>query len=399
MNNSIKFMSLAAVASAMLFSSCKKDENPAPVVSSKDNTVFFVSTTTNRFYDIISDLFSGKKSVINAREGNFPDFQSSKFFYDKLLSVKAGTAPEFGIFKLANNDVTQESRLLLASGASEFNWCIFDAGNSNVIVVQRGYYKPGDGIPYRTVNVSSQAIQKSGTLNFPQLPNSLVWCNSVIAKEGKYYVNYIHADKDSYIHYDTAYTAVFDQNLSFEKIIKDTRTASTGFNDANDHVFNASGDLYLSTSNSDYWGVNEKLPSGILRIKKGESNFDPAYFFNITEKVNGNHAVGLMPIGNNKAITYVFRKDLIKTYDDFYKSFTVEHWIIDLSAGTAKKIELPLHKYPQGDPIPTKDGKFALKINSQEGSFIYTLDPTSGAVTKGIQYEGVDRIDNLLPII
>ena len=181
----------------------------------------------------------------------------------------------------------------------------------------------------------------------------------------------------------TSYTRV--------SIMKDTRTNAIGYNFMDDHYFDTNGDLYISTCNSYYWGLNETTPSGILRVEAGQNIFDPTFFFNISSKVNNEFSNGLFHMGNGKAITRVFVKSITADdYDKYANGYSMETWIIDINDNSAEKLNIPLSKSPSVNFLRLPDGKIAIPSNTASGNFVYIYNPTDNSITKGLEYVGED---------
>ncbi|MEL6536036.1 MAG: DUF4374 domain-containing protein, partial [Bacteroidota bacterium] len=87
------------------------------------------------------------------------------------------------------------------------------------------------------------------------------------------------------------------------------------------------GNIYVQGA-----GLFSDKPSGILRIKAGETDFDPDYFFDLTEATGGN-CFGLYHVGNGQAFTTVSENDdNWFGFDGANPSFRYRK--IDLTAGT-----------------------------------------------------------------
>ncbi|MEM0930831.1 MAG: hypothetical protein AAGJ12_00100 [Bacteroidota bacterium] len=152
---------------------------------------------------------------------------------------------------------------------------------------------------------------------FSYAPSSLDGQKS-ITKDGKLLLNYIHADINSFANFDGIFTAVLNAStLEVEEIIEDSRSATPGYNLSQDHFFDSNADLYIGTTNSNYWGINENLSAGILRIRSGELEYDETYFFDVTSQINNEYFAGLAQLTDTKALIKVFRSDLIEQFADY----------------------------------------------------------------------------------
>ena len=233
---------------------------------------------------------------------------------------------------------------------------------------------------------------------FSYAPSSLDGQKS-ITKDGKLLLNYIHADINSFANFDGIFTAVLNAStLEVEEIIEDARSATPGYNLSQDHFFDSNADLYIGTTNSNYWGINENLSAGILRIRSGELEYDETYFFDVTSQINNEYFAGLAQLTDTKALIKVFRSDLIEQFADYSQKAVIEHWIVDVQTQTAEKLDIPLSLAPFADPVVLDDGNFGIVANTSEGSFIYIYDESTGSVQQGLEYEGIDFIRTITAI-
>jgi hypothetical protein len=381
-----KYATWAALAAVLAIAGCDKDNSTTPPEKLGDEKYLVIPVPdawTTMLTHLTSNITSGALSVTNAKEGEIKPFDV-KYIGGALYGIDpiAGKFMKYGI-----TDKGLVEKGGIAMPATE-QYSFIDLGNGRIFLFLEGYFEDGR-FPYYVVDASSFTLEKSGTIEVPVLPGLAVWPNSAIVKEGKIYFDYMQADKESYVSNDTAYVSVYDMNtLAYEKTLKDPRTSCLGYNQDDDHMFDADGNLYLSSSNTDFWGINEKLPAGILRIKKGSTEFDRDYFFDVSALVGGNHFLAMLPISDSKAVIKVFRKDLIKEFSDFYESFTVEHYVVDMIAKTAVKLDVPIAKGIDGHYADMGKGKFAIPVNTKDGNFIYILDAATLSVTKGAEYQG-----------
>ena len=384
----------------LLFLACSDDDNGSTMPEENNDAVYLLTLrppgVTGEFKatHLTSNLADGELSIQDAQESGISRSDAAVMIDGKLFSFNPDQSSVIE-YELVDGALTvkQEKPFTVSSDRAR----TFESmGDNKMIVLLNGYYPTGDGIPFEVFSTQTLESLQNGVLEVPINPNSLAWPNGAIAKEGKLYLNYIHCDDVNYANYDAAYTAVYDlSTLAYEKTIEDPRTASPGFNISPDAMFDSSDNLYISPSNSNYWGVNENLPSGILRINQGETDFDASYFFNVTEKVNGNHFVNLIKVAENKAVIKVMRSDLITGYADYSDAFITEHYVVDVSNQTVDKLDIPLSKIVYMNIVETEDGSFAIPVNTEEGSFIYLLNPQDNSVSKGLKYTGADAIDNL----
>ena len=392
MKNVFKVLTTALVISCAL-AACddKTADNVIPVTEEK----FAITATTDntRTVHIVSSVTEGSVNVTAALEYSLYQPLVSE---NKIYQYSAGAKKFNKSILNADGTLTEEAALpIVDAPSSSFNHiCKLD--DDRVIGLFLDYTQE---FSYRVINLKTMVIEKTGIfeMSFPE--NTLSWANSIHKKGDKLFLTYQNVDPDSFVGNDIAYVAVFKvSDISYVKTLEDTRTASMGYSSSLDGGLSENGDLYLSSSPSDYWGINENKPSGILRIKASEEIFDPTYFFDVTAATVGKHMVGLNYIGNGKAITNVIDKTLVVEYDDFSNKFVMEHWVLDLNTKTATKLNIPKGKGPGLPYVKINDGRIAIPLNTENGNFIYIYNPADGSVAKGLEYIGATKFNNLIKI-
>lgn len=387
------FIALTSLALVAGFSSCKKDNNPDP---SDGEAKFLVYAETpdggTSVYHAVSTLESGSYSIGNAFEYTEPyaEQMSNGKFYSGRLDA---TFTEY-----AYNKTTGTFAAIKTINANGFSYnptnmgAVSDIGQNELALIETGgeyYVDENPAIPIFVADANSLTITRADSVPLNLPAGSIVYGNGFKA-HGNYLVfTYVVYDAN-WACTDTSYAAILNRSdLSYVTTIKDTRTTSIGLYHSyhSDHA-SYNGDLYIASSNTNWWNANESVPAGILRIKAGETQFDPSYFVNMTQITGGNFSVYLHDLGNGKAITKVHRKDLINTYADYNGAFCVEHWVVDLASGSATKLDIPLSKRTKYSIINVGGSKYAIGANTSSGNFYYIYDSSNGSVTKGAGYVG-----------
>jgi len=271
--------------------------------------------------------------------------------------------------------------------------------DETLILTSRQTY-PTDGVyTFQLINVDSMTEESTGTLEIPvqgidgNADFSYMWANDYIYFEDNLYVPFIEVDANDSDLYDEAYVAVFDSNFEYVKTITTDKTAnlSTGF--ISSSAIDESGDLYISSSNISFYGNNEDLPSGIVRIKSGETDIDEDYFLDITE-ATGYHSIGMLYVGDGKAIVPVYNSDIWDT-----TNYYVEYHLVDLTAETVTKLDMPAGSggYYGGRRSMSLmgNGNAAIMLNHENGSSVYIYDASTGSVSEGTTYTGADGLIGL----
>lgn len=266
------------------------------------------------------DLTQGTVNVSTAQEGIFEGAFIAEI--DGRLFSTLQTDFGFVEYSVNENDTISEVTRVVVQ-ASDGN--IVALGNNNVHTFNAAY-NPYGLVDYTIVDISTMTEVTTGQIVVPINDDALIWPNSSIPKEDKLLLNYIHGDINTFGNFDAAFTAVLNATtLEVEEILEDDRTATPGYHLSQDHFFDRNGDLYIGITNFNYWGINENLPAGILRIQNGALEYDESYFFNVSGQVNDQYFEGLAQLTDNKALIKVFRSDLIEQFADYSQKAVIEH--------------------------------------------------------------------------
>lgn len=152
------------------------------------------------------------------------------------------------------------------------------------------------------------------------------------------------------------------------------------------------GDLYVfssgygrtATSSADLKRVTGTLPSGVVRIKAGETDFDPNYYYNLEEAGNGH------PLFRCWHITEDYF--LIQQYSTNEMSSTSPVKELAIFKGESGEYRLVTEGLPDSDKIssfgtPFSSGKYTyIPVVTTDGNSpaLYKIDPQTGKATKGL---------------
>ncbi|OXB01938.1 DUF4374 domain-containing protein [Flavobacterium pectinovorum] len=187
---------------------------------------------------------------------------------------------------------------------------------------------------------------------------------------------------------DSTWVAVYNYpELKLEKVIKDNRTSYLGAYFTNGLFQDENGDAYgfsgaIATSNA---VLTSTKPSAIVKIKKGTTEFDQSYFFNVEEKSGGYKISSTSYISKGKFLLLMYgnagkNNGAVKlaVADVYNQTFT---WVTNAPATLTSATS----RYN----ITTEDGNAAIiGINTPEGNWIYTINGTTGVATRGMKVEG-----------
>ena len=241
-----------------------------------------------------------------------------------------------------------------------------------------------------------------GTSIFNNVSNKqIAWPTALEVRGDKLFIPYHVIDSDGNFSTpdpDKAYIAVYNYpNVSATpiKIISDSRTSNIGVNGATTGLIEVdNGDLYSFSCGAIEAGFssNSTKPSGILKIKSGETEFDKDYFFNIENAKNGGKLFWFDYIGGTKAIARILTSSSGVPWDAFSRSATAFNQklvIIDLEAQTITDVaNVPLHAKRYSSPILVDEGKAYLSIETATEAYVYQVDIDTATGIKGAKIEG-----------
>ena len=151
--------------------------------------------------------------------------------------------------------------------------------------------------------------------------------------------------------------------------------------------FDENGDLYVLCMGS--WGFVPGQKCGFLRIRSGESKFDPAYFFNITD-----YAVANIPGGH---LDYLHRMKycgngivygtgnipaLMSNPPDYVRNKTFGTFRLDIINQVMAKLDIPYSNGYAACVMPY-DNKVYYGMSTNTSVGIYSFDPASNAAGTG----------------
>lgn len=309
------------------------------------------------------------------------------------------TAKKLSKYKLEDNSFTTVSEIPF----THFSALIWYQWIDDTNLLLGGNSDDGKTTKYVLLNTSTFTITQSGdfALPAPATGRMITACAGII-KDGKLHLTYSYTD-DNYTNgsysSDTSYLAVMDYpSLANLKLSQDTRSAFPGTARAGaESAFVYNNDIYIVTSPIAWNGDNTTKPTGIYRIKNGETTFDKDYFFNLSALVENNDPDGLLYLGDGKIFARNYRAENVTTWADWSKPI-VEYMFIDLAAQTIKKMDLPL-AYGAATTYVYENGKIYFQVKTDaDGIYIYEYNTTSGQLSKGLKVEGLTSVTGLFKL-
>lgn len=246
-------------------------------------------------------------------------------------------------------------------------------------------------------DTKSKIISKRGSVNaldITGLDELATFTGVCQVDDNKLYLPYyttpgISGETTKYL--DEMWVAVFNYpDLTFDKIITDDRASYSGnwFSMTSAKQID-NGDVYLWCS-----AYESKNPSSFLRIKKGTSEFDKSYFFDVEAKTGGRKIVRGRYITANKFLVAIEANERVEQPTrGGGDPADVRLAIADVVAQTITYIDgapaypAPWYDFPAYYEGDGKTVQFVMR-ESDERYWVYTIDFIAAKAKKGLEIIG-----------
>ncbi|BDD12120.1 hypothetical protein FUAX_45520 (plasmid) [Fulvitalea axinellae] len=211
---------------------------------------------------------------------------------------------------------------------------------------------------------------------------------SMVLRDGKLFVS-CHQTSDGFSSTHPAQVLIIDlENNNSVTSATDNRTSFAGAtDDMHSMFFDEKGDLYVFCVAS--YGFVPGQKCGFLRIKKGESDFDPDYFFNVSDyavsNIPGNRIDYFQHVlysGNGTLFGAGNIYALASNPPDYVNDRTVGSFKVDLYNKSITKLDLPFCNGYSASLTRYKD-QILWGLSTETGVGIYTYDLNTGTASDG----------------
>lgn len=183
---------------------------------------------------------------------------------------------------------------------------------------------------------------------------------------------------DFYNALDSGYVAVIDAEAdTVEKVIVDPRVSSFDGQYGGGAFTDENGHIYFYSSASFGYGNND----GFLRIKDGETEFDPDFYFSPrstpvadVEGSYGLYGMAWQYAEDGKAFTVMYFPGLVGDDFSFETSKVAQPVMYNLEEGTGTKIDLNPGTVFSSVGIAKFDNKIVFGMSTVQGDALYTYD-------------------------
>ena len=388
-----------AVAFASIFTSCEDDEDDN--TSSASGKIIFSTTVTNPsgdsgsgYLQAISDFSGGvnydNKNAIPLGFGSYPCVCKSGNIY-VFPDYMGGTELKLKRYVLNNSDQLElQGAMPLPANSSAAN--VVEASEEKAYVCCQSLdliiaFNPKTMKEISRIDVSS--LRNEGVSAYP---------GAMYIRDNILYVALEQFNSQWMPTENAIEMALY--KVSDDSFIKRIRTTSLGICGPTRPIDDQSifedenGDLYINCIGS--FGYIPGLDAGIARIKKGETDFDPSYTFNLTNtKVEGlpcdylNILAKCQYTSNGILYAYGYAIGLDPENTNTYTARTGAPVIVDLRNKTVKVIEGLPRSNGHGIAMGIHEGKIVYGSANDAYNGFSTYDPKSGTIeTKVITVTG-----------
>lgn len=387
------FKSLLLGLAFTAFLGCSSDDttDPTPTPETKDK--FVLMTSTERFgsgyFTALDSLPKGTIQATNSKSLQVKEAFGFRTF-GKWFFNRSNATGDAGLQKYSLN--TDGS--LKNEG--------FIAGSTQYLVVSEttGYYldetrgllklqKFNPTTMLRTGEIDLSAVQKQG------VEYQVVGKHTIAAKEGKLFVGISYGTKAAAGYGDDVFNAIEFAVVDiatdkYEKTIKYDGLKGVGWGSSGNKMWSIGDDgaLYLYSTGLGNSGFTN--PS-IIRVKKGETDFDKSWVFSTKDLQTGNSLATAL-IKGGKLYFEMASTPLKADYSNL-TSTIFHYYVYDMTSKQVTKIEgMPLHDYAYANDqaIIEIDGKVYLwvKNSAEKIDGYYVVDGTKATQVFNVAQDG-----------
>ncbi len=278
---------------------------------------------------------------------------------------------------------------LVVAGANTFSSVEFVSNTE-------AYASVGGGLA-RVIKFNPSSLQTTGEINLTSALKTgaaSTYYLGMKARDGKLFLGVQYFDSKFNPLDDVAHVIVIDlATAKVDKVINDNRTSNIFLagSSVSGFALDAAGDLYIQGQGSG------NAPSGILRIKKGSTDFDASYFLNL-KSATGKDCSGLYILNGQAFTTQI--QDPTDAYE--FNGPNYRYYKVDLagqrSLGDLSSTLPNIFGSSTSIMRAFDNQNITFVVSGKSENAIYTYNVATGAVAKKISLSsgtctGLDKIN------
>lgn len=370
------------VLAVMLISGCGSDSgngSPGGSTSQDINTIIITRIDNNTGFMVGMDT-EADTAITNSNGIELLSPSSGLFVYNKKIFVTDSlNGDEIHRYRIEDGDFVKEQTLNVGQNVRPGSIIWVNDTKAYVTTYRTGellVINPTDMTLTKRMDLSDYAFGDGDKNPEP---------SSGVIRDGKLYLALFQVDNLSSVKCQgNASVLIIDSETDeIDKHIQDDRTCASGTLEPNNGLYiDESGDIYVPNIAS--YGFYEGLNSGFLRIRNGADEFDPDYYFSITDLnlpgVPGNKAsYPYQGVYDNQGMLYsnVYLPGLSSNPPNYAEDKNYMLFQIDLKAQSVTAIDVPNTAGWAADMV-IQDGKLLLGRLTNNGQGMFWYDPSSG---------------------
>lgn len=258
---------------------------------------------------------------------------------------------------------------------------------------------PSSKVLWIKIDTEDMKILAEGELNLPKPPVKDKFNTSGIAnyRDGKILYSYLY--NYSKVHFFLAF--IDAETMKVESNVEENRAqfmAGTAYGELlqNKTFFDEKGDYYIACNNYIKGAKSRTQQYGsIVRVKKGEKDFDKSYkgYDNKKGKI-----VTVASLNNGKALLYI--QDPEATESVWGRGFNCYYAVLDLSTDELTKLDLPDSSGTFSQRSIVIGGKAYIGVNPEKAApSIYIYDIETGTLEQGLTITEGYSFDRIVSLV
>lgn len=381
----INILILSIISLAVIgLNACKKKDKEEDVTETgvPDKLLFVCNITSS---NPVTAYVGTHKDLATPNHNNSKARQSTQYPFITINGNDVFVIPNKGgdvlkKYTRGNDGILEESGSLTLPASSQSIGLIIESAT-------KGYISLQNLGKIAVFNPASMSISSYIDLTSYALGDASPDPSIMTLRNGKLYVACVQTS-DGYTSQHPAQLLIIDvANGNTIASTTDSRTTWAGsIDEQHSMFFDESGDLYVfCVASYGFAGPTQKC--GFLRIKNGQTTFDPTYFFNVADySVTGipNNKVDYLQHMRYTSGGIVYSTGniyaLASNPPDYINDRTMGSFKVDLINKTITKIDLPYSNGYSASVFPY-EGKILWGLATASATGIYTYDPATSSAS------------------
>ncbi|WP_255397250.1 DUF4374 domain-containing protein [Reichenbachiella sp. 5M10] len=383
-------LAIATLVSASILSSCDEGDDVSPAKGDFAVTLAIQGSEGGFTYYTVPflDVMTGTLSAQNTEAIEQPGYYDYTQIDRTLYSIGGlGATDVHSIIQNEDESLSEVGSATFANSLSD----LVRADDDNLLAVSLS--SESDQVVFYTIDNNTISVKETFSSPASNLTTEYVAAYSGLAVSGDHvFLSYYISDRDTYNtpYTDKAQVAVYSYpELEFIKVIEDDRVGPLGgFNIKAGLFADEDGNIYgVSHSNPANGYSQSTKPAGILKINKGETEFDADYFFDVAALTDGKTISHLKYLGDGRAFAQINRDE--RAQQGRWSDSPLETAVVNLETPSVAFIsDVPEHSGDGRRLAVLHNGDFVYQcIPEDTGIYVYKIDTKNLTAEKGALVE------------